>query len=57
MAKKSKDLVYVNPNELKTFLNNPEKTQANEARIVVDVSKIKKAMMVDIVRFFDNLKY
>ena len=41
--------------ELKNFMSEPGKTQAYEARIIVDVSKIKKTMMMDIVHFFDNL--
>lgn len=41
--------------ELKKFLEEPDRTSVHEARIIVDVSKMKKTMAIEIVRFFENL--
>ena len=42
--------------ELADFMANPEKANVKEARVILDVTKIRKAMMHDVTVFFDELE-
>lgn len=41
--------------ELIEFMADPEKANVYEARVILDVRKIRKTMNADIIKFFENL--
>ncbi len=41
--------------ELAEFMANPDKANVREARVILDVRKIRKAMLNDITAFFEKL--
>lgn len=41
--------------ELAEFMDNPERANVREARVILDVAKIRKAMLRDVTEFFDKL--
>jgi len=41
--------------ELAEFMANPEKANIREARVVLDVRKIRKTMLSEVTAFFDKL--
>jgi hypothetical protein len=42
--------------ELRKFLENPDRPEMTEARVILDVRKIKTAILREVNAFFDTLR-